>query len=86
MDTFLHDWASCLGRMIMARQGKLAHSPFHVESVRYRYAIEHGEDAESYEGPRDCRFYDRVKAKQLAISCNQIKATPYTELFSEDLW
>ena len=32
------------------------------------------------------RFYDRVKAKQLAISCNQIKTTPYTELYSEDLW
>lgn len=32
------------------------------------------------------KFYDRVKAKQLAISCNQIKATPYTELYSEDLW
>lgn len=31
-------------------------------------------------------FYDRVKAKQHAISCNQIKATPYTELYSEDLW
>lgn len=32
------------------------------------------------------RFYDRVKAKQHAISCKQIEATPYTELYSEDLW
>lgn len=32
------------------------------------------------------RFYDRVKAKQYAISCNQIEATPYPELYSEDLW
>lgn len=32
------------------------------------------------------RFYDRVKAKQHAISCKQIETTPYPELYSEDLW
>lgn len=32
------------------------------------------------------RFYDRVKAKQHAISCNQIESSPYPELYSEDLW
>lgn len=32
------------------------------------------------------RFYDRIKAKQHAVSCNQIKETPYAELYSEDLW
>ena len=44
----------------MARQGKMANSPFHVESGRYRYAIEHGEATETYTCPRDCTYYVRA--------------------------
>lgn len=51
----------------------------------YRQGTDYKQIADGFLDEHD-NFYDRIAAKKHAQECGQIEDTPYSELFSEDLW
>lgn len=75
------------------RQDKVVFIPCHRHSnayeilneLGYKQGIDYVTIEQGFRDENGC-FYNRIAAKQHAITCGQIEKSEYNQLFSEDLW